>query len=88
MTPKHGPSEQGPNADPFGTGDPYWERHYGISGLKRIGSTQQAERRWSKRQRRGEPRTVLIISIGAAVLLFGILTLLFWGISALVQAFN
>jgi hypothetical protein len=82
MQPKDEPSDSRPPLDPFGTEDPYWERHYGISWLRRVARSRRHE---PFPRPPGELRSVLVIAvIGAVAIALG-LALLFWIAGTLIR---
>ena len=82
MTPKEGPPDAGPPRDPFGTEDPYWERHYGISWLRRVAHSRRDE---AFRRRPGELRSILLVAAVGAVAVVAGLALLFWIVGSLIE---
>lgn len=75
MTAEDGPADPGPPADPFGTEDPYWERHYGVSWLRGVARSRRDE---PFPRPPGELRSVILIAVAGAVAVALGLALLFW----------
>ena len=73
----------GPPLDPFGTEDPYWERHYGIGWLRRFGS--RSGDGGLPTRRRGETLAIIVASGLALVFVVAGLAFIFWVAAILIR---